>query len=813
MPKRRKSPTASRAPADPARQRSLDPRAAARAQSGGGSGGTGRPLERRRLFALLGVVLLAVLAAVLVVAHRSRTREPLAALPLPSVPDSEPLVSSAGDFVGSAACAACHPSQVAAWSSSTHARAGGKPGSVRILPPFDGTPIRFRDAEVVPIRRGGVFTFTVRRPGVPDVVLRVDGVVGGGHMVGGGTQGFVSRWIDGTVRFLPFDFIRQEHLWFCNTATRANRGWVAITPSLALADCGDWPPTRVLGDDVRFANCQSCHGSQIQLVLGDSGGYRTTIGSLGVNCESCHGPARRHLAAAGDSAALARGELAMASLGVLDKDASLATCWQCHAVKDQLRPGFVSGQPLERYYSVHLAQLGDAPHLPDGRVRTFAYQQGHLYSDCYVNGGMTCTSCHDPHAQSYRGVTGQPLVGRFDDRQCTSCHASKAERPERHTHHPAASEGSRCTSCHMPYLQQREVGATLHYARSDHAIPIPRPLADSSLGVRSACQTCHRTWTERALDDTVRRWYGSLKPRNPTIDAVLAWQADQPLPVASAKLLDTSTTHAAAQVAGLATFIEAYVSLDTPRVHVPTVRRLQAIATRGQRDARAMSLAALHALFGQDPDVRQFLASTLHGLGAEEQLVRDRWSTTLGFLADRHREQGDPVNAIVAYQKALEIKPSHPRLHLNLGLAYRDAGRTGEAIESYRRSLRLDMRQPLAQVNLGIALAASGDASGAAAAYREALRLNPLEPLAHFNLGNLHLRGGDLVAAEASYRRATAADPSLVLGQAYLGRILGARGDFRGGLAAVDQALAFDPTNPEARQLRAQLLKDASSRR
>jgi formate-dependent nitrite reductase cytochrome c552 subunit len=133
-----------------------------------------------------------------------------------------------------------------------------------------------------------------------------------------------------------------------------------------------------------------------------------------------------------------------------------------------------------------LPQLGDQPFQPDGRVRTFAYQQGHLYSDCYLKGRMTCTTCHDPHAQSYRDVNGAALAGRFADGQCTGCHASKSEPVEAHTKHAAASAGSRCVNCHMPYIQHPELGGAVRYARSDHSIPIPRPAFDSTLGAYQA---------------------------------------------------------------------------------------------------------------------------------------------------------------------------------------------------------------------------------------------------------------------------------------------------------------------------------------
>ncbi|MGH7481235.1 MAG: hypothetical protein ACRELV_03710, partial [Longimicrobiales bacterium] len=370
---------------------------------------------------------------------------------LPPPPPPPPATAVAyEDFVGAETCGECHPDQFAEWRASTHGRAGGAPSPEIIIAPFDGTPIRFRDAVVTPERtESGDYVFRVAWQGAPEQVLHVDGVVGGGHMVGGGTQGFLSRQPDGTVRFLPFDFSRQEGVWFCNTGTRLDEGWVPITSAMALADCGDWPPTRVLGVEPRFGNCQQCHGSQIQLRLDPAAAkYETRVRSLEINCESCHGPGREHvrLIRAGAAAGVRAGDVADASgteapvtdlairtMTALSKNESLELCFSCHALKDPLRPGYISGEPLEAHFSLKLPLLGDEALYPDGRIRTFAYQANHLYSDCYLNGSMTCVDCHDPHSQEYRDVNGRPLASRFSNGQCLGCHPSKAEPFERHT--------------------------------------------------------------------------------------------------------------------------------------------------------------------------------------------------------------------------------------------------------------------------------------------------------------------------------------------------------------------------------------------
>ena len=149
-------------------------------------------------------------------------------------------------------------------------------------------------------------------------------------MLGGGTQGFVSHAADGTARFLPFDYSRQLDAWFCNTGSRTDRGWQPVTRSMALADCGDWPPVRILGTMSRFANCQSCHGSQITAGLEPGSGFATRWTSLGINCESCHGPAQLHVELmAGRADPAGPSDIGLASRVTDGVEESLRVCFRC----------------------------------------------------------------------------------------------------------------------------------------------------------------------------------------------------------------------------------------------------------------------------------------------------------------------------------------------------------------------------------------------------------------------------------------------------------------------------------------------------
>jgi len=764
-----------------------------------------RALRRSSRHGTLSALLLAVFAGCTGDAAE-RTADAASASALTTVAlAAPPAPPTAADFAGAESCQSCHAAEYATWKRSTHGTAGGVPGrstnDVRVIAPFNGVPIRFRDAVVIPRQANGRFSFLVQREGEPDTTFTVDGVIGGGHMNGGGTQGFVTAWPDGTKRFLPFDWSRSNGVWFCHTGTRTEKGWQPITASMRLADCGDWPPSRVLGDDGRFSNCQSCHGSGITVAFDSAARrWRTDIRSLAVDCESCHGPAAKHvrLLRAGGGGA----DIGLVALGALDKDRSLATCMGCHALKTRLAPGYVPGGSLEAYYTTYLSQLGDKPFTPDGRTRTFAYQEGHYASDCYRNGGMTCASCHDPHSQGYRTVDGQPIPGRFDDRQCTSCHGSKASDVPAHTKHPAASTGSQCVSCHMPYEQQHELGRAIRYQRSDHSIAIPRPGLDASLGLVGACQGCHQNLSVAALDAQVTRWWGTLKPHEAAVAGVLAARSATSIETATPLLLHPTSRHTMAQVAGLAEWIERFARSDQQGGSASLDAPLRALADAPDRDVQALALASLHLARGNAPTVRRFLRERLQPVrGDDRSALRRRWAVVLGGIGDAARAAGQPQRAIQAYEAALEVAPAEPLLLLNLGLARAAQGDLAGAVAAYRQSLQHDPRPYLAEVNLGNALDQQGDTTGAVAAYRRAIAVDPTAALAYLNLGTHYLRDDQAARARPFLEQALARDAGLATGHFQLALVLLKAGDLTGAARAVARSLAIDTTNVDARQL------------
>lgn len=632
------------------------------------------------------------------------------------------------DFVGAEACAACHAKEYALWKDSTHGRAGGRPGEVQVIARFDGQPLRFSDAVVTPSRTPeGGYVFHIDEPGEPRMTVPVDAVVGGGHMHGGGTQSFFQRQVDGTWRFLPFDFIRREGLWFVQL--RRDMTWAPISERISLFnDLANWPPRRVLGTASEFSNCQNCHGSQITLQHdANAHAYETRFQTLRINCESCHGPGRRHIEIVKRPGWDKETDLGLPALATIGKKASMNTCHQCHATKDALRDDpYLPGANLEDFFSLKLALLTESPFLADGRIRSFGYQSNHEYSDCYLNGSMTCTDCHDPHSQGYRDVFGRPLAGRFDNGQCTGCHASKGLSAEAHSHHRADSPGNLCVGCHMPYLQHQGVGQHLMFARSDHSIPIPRPAFDHGLGIENACQKCHRdhdlAWQQAAVD----RWWGRLKP-HPALIANLA-RTNPPATTreAAASFLDPAARHPMAQAAGLARFIEQQIKPGLPAPDPEVLRRLRDFTENPDADLQAFALTALQIGYGRHPEARRLVDGALQRT-TDHDPVRRRWAIAADHLGATIGTRGDAAAALACFNAALEVQPRNEVILSHAALARLRLGDADAAIATLRRAVDIRPTKAVLHFQLAQACAQAGRLPEAIAALQAGLQHAPYD--------------------------------------------------------------------------------------
>lgn len=143
-----------------------------------------------------------------------------------------------------------------------------------------------------------------------------------------------------------------------------------------------------------LAQCLNCHATSVSTDL--------TTFTPGIQCIRCHPGAQEH----------ARGRGTPLNPGKLSAAAQVAFCGDCHRSK---APG--SDRDLEnvRFQPLRL-----------------------MKSRCFASGQLSCTTCHDAHADALRSTV-------FYNQKCLSCHPKQAHR--------TAVQDNDCVRCHMPAVQ------------------------------------------------------------------------------------------------------------------------------------------------------------------------------------------------------------------------------------------------------------------------------------------------------------------------------------------------------------------------
>jgi len=175
------------------------------------------------------------------------------------------------------------------------------------------------------------------------------------------------------------------------------------------------------------------------------------------------------------------------------------------------------------------------------------------------------------------------------------------------------------------------------------------------------------------------------------------------------------------------------------------------------------------------------IAISLLGKGkVEEAIVHYNKALELDpTYSEAHFNLGNAVlrlgrvgEAIAHYERALEANPNNIPAHYNLAGVLAQSGRMDAAIDHYKRILEKDPNHAAAHNNLGVALGRVGRVEEAVAQYVKALDLNPGNAEAHYNLGNTLLQSGRVTEAMAHYQKALELNPNNAAAHNKLGGIL-----------------------------------------
>jgi Tfp pilus assembly protein PilF len=128
----------------------------------------------------------------------------------------------------------------------------------------------------------------------------------------------------------------------------------------------------------------------------------------------------------------------------------------------------------------------------------------------------------------------------------------------------------------------------------------------------------------------------------------------------------------------------------------------------------------------------------------------------LGYVLFQDRRLDE---AIVQYQKALQLKPDYAEAHYNFGNALLQKNRLDEAAVQYQQALQVNPDDAKAHNNLGFVLSHGKRVDEAIVQYQKALQLNPEYAEAHYNFGNALLQKGRADEAIANFTKALKIKP------------------------------------------------------
>jgi predicted CXXCH cytochrome family protein len=548
----------------------------------------------------------------------------------------------AGDYIADTACASCHPAKYASYQGVGMAQSMRRPRADVLIEDFRNARFFHKASQswFEMVWKDGRLLFRRwqidgggRR--INEIQQQVDWIVGSGHR----SRVYLYRTPSGGLFQLPVAWYSQERAW-------------GMAPGYDRAD--DDGITRSVRRE-----CLFCHNAYPENTADSHFSPQRFPAAMpeGTGCQRCHGPGADHVALAENGEANAKVRAAIVNPARLPPALRDSVCFQCHLqpAVAMIGPrrfdrGDFSFRPGEALSDYMLHVDIDEP----GRPREQRFEINHhayrlRQSLCYIKGGISCSSCHDPH---------QPL--KKDPRLanvvtiCLGCH----------TRHTASND---CVRCHMPSRRAQDV---VHVVMTDHKIQRRAP----------ANLTAPLAEHESTIDRVEFLERGSA-PEG-TLGAVYKAVA-----VLRTTPLDSDA----------ANFLSKHLDA-TPSI----VPRLDLISAQLQQRQFVAALASIGALGSvSDPRVRAWRGSALMATGSTAEGIRDLRAATegdsnvpefqLNYGEALHRT-GHDAEALPLLTRAIELRPNFVAAFLLRAEVLAALGRDAEAIADRRRAAAIDPR-------------------------------------------------------------------------------------------------------------------------
>jgi len=411
-------------------------------------------------------------------------------------------------FVGSEACAQCHPAEAKLWHSSQHKLAMQHASDASVLGDFSDASFDYYGVHSRFFRQDGKFFVETDGPDGKLATFELKYTFGVEPL-----QQYLVEFPDGRLQTLSI-------AWDTRSKEQGGQRWFHLYPNEEIKhdDVLHWTK---LNQNWNFM-CAECHSTGVRKNYDAANDrFASTWAEISVGCETCHGQGSAHLAWARAQQSwwpFDKSELPAKGLlvrfderrdivwrqdpktgnaarnftpALLRKE--VETCGLCHARRGEFSEDWLPGRWLSDTHLV--SPLARGLYYADGQMEDEVYNYGSFKQSRMFAAGVTCGDCHEPHAAKLRAP---------GDGVCTQCHAAEKYATAAHHRHESASAPLACASCHMPERTYMVVDR-----RHDHSFRVPRPDLSGRIGTPNACNDCHADKSAQWAASAIETWHGA----------------------------------------------------------------------------------------------------------------------------------------------------------------------------------------------------------------------------------------------------------------------------------------------------------------
>ena len=641
-------------------------------------------------------------------------------------------------FLGDKACASCHKNEFKDWSGSHHDRAMQIANDSTVLGNFSG--IAFKSQGVTSRFFKKDSDFYVNTEGRDGLYhdYKIEYTFGVEPL-----QQYIVKFPDG-------------HYQCLRTAwdTKANK-WFDLYPDFKVvhAEWLHWSRGGLNWNNM----CADCHSTNVRKNYNiENNSYNTKYALINVSCEACHGPGKTHVQNANTlgKAYKPTGDMRMVS-GISPKQL-VDECARCHVRREQFTEHYnFEGTFLDHYFPQLI--VNNLYHS-DGQILDEVYVYGSFLQSKMYQNNVTCTNCHNPHSLNLK-FEGNAL--------CTQCHEPKTYDVPSHHFHQTNTESSRCISCHM--IGKYYMGNDF---RRDHSFRIPRPDQSLKYGTPNACTNCHTDKDDTWAWENYKKLYGTPK-RKHFSDLLAPALTGDPHGFEKLTELAKDTIYPeiarASGVLAMGNYVDAttindllsFLSDESPLVRGATVDALNDLGATDyatyflpllKDDKRTVRVKAFLALAGLN--AFQIPEDYKENYNKVEQEFNAHIRVTSDFSGGRAKKalfylkKGDLTNAILWYEKALDVDDRNNMIRTNLANLYYRNNEFNKAENAFKLIIAQEPEYAQTYYSYALLLAELNRVNDAIAQMHLAIKYMPENIRFYYNLSLLYDKLADYKNAE-----------------------------------------------------------------